>query len=164
MSDRTTQLALGTASAVLVGSLAATVTYGIFGVGGANAQPASEAPDGVPSAEASETVEKRDTFTYELATRNFPTNARGQTYGSDSAADSAKSAPDLIAVIGDNNVAGFVLREDLYGATPTTPEEALKSADSAPKVLTVYDREGRRAIDTFTLSPSYVGTPPAEVK
>lgn len=86
---------------------------------------------------------KYDASKERLATKNFPVNSHGQTYGSDAAAETPRDAPDLIGVIGDSGIAGFVLKGDLYGGGgPNNP---------GPSVLNVYDSEAAQVIDTFTL-------------
>ncbi len=94
-------------------------------------------------------------YTGELALRDFPTNSQGLTYGSDAQAGSEALAPDLIAVVGDHRVLGFVHADDLYGPEIHSPEEALayeeELAASGPPVIDVYDVNGERVVDTFTL-------------
>lgn len=86
------------------------------------------------------------------ATADFPTNNDGLTYGSDAFVHH-KSSPDLVAVVGDNGVAGYVKRKDLEGPNFSTPEQALLWQKQNPGdiVIDVYDVNGERVIDTFTL-------------
>jgi hypothetical protein len=92
------------------------------------------------------------------ATSDFPLNASGQTYGSDSAANTAEEMPDLIAVVGDDGTQGFILKSDLLTAEPeslSSPEAALAwqrqiQRDGAPQ-LAVYDVSGKNRIGTFSL-------------
>jgi len=107
-------------------------------------------------------------YTGALALSDFPTNSQGLTYGSDAEATSEASAPDLIAVVGDHRVLGFVYADDLYGPKIQSPEEALayeeQLAASGPRSLRVYDVEGKLVVDTFTLTPGRViyEAPPAD--
>lgn len=94
-------------------------------------------------------------YTGELATRDFPTNRQGLTYGSDAEAQSEAQAPDLIAVLGDHGVSGFVHADELYGPEIRSPEDAIayeeQLAESGPPVINVYNVEGEQVVDTFTL-------------
>ena len=93
----------------------------------------------------------------------FPTNANGQTYGSDTNANSLRDSPDLVAVAGDCGAAGYVKATDLNGPQPTSPADALriqKEQQASPPVLPVYLSDGTTQVDTFTLATSVgVGTP-----
>lgn len=93
------------------------------------------------------------------ATKNFPKNAKGMTYGSSRAANSRSEMPDLIAVAGDHGVAGFVLADDLLrvdGSQISSPEEAAKWQKqlllTGPPAIPVWDQDLRKKVDTFTLA------------
>ena len=99
------------------------------------------------------------TATERWAVSDFPTNSKGLTYGSDAEATSYDNEPDLIAVVGDSGIAGFVLKRDLRAAEPrvTSPEQALewqRRLDSGflPEPLDVWDLEMTRRVDTYSLS------------
>ena len=83
--------------------------------------------------------------TYELQK-----NSRGQTYGSSDGND-----PDLIQVIGNRGKIGYVRKTDLDEIAPKSPAEALArqkaQASQGNRVVRVYDSEGERVIDTFTI-------------
>ena len=100
------------------------------------------------------------------ATRDFPTNSKGQTYGSDAEADSIDQAPDLVAVVGDAGHVGFVLKEDLWLDGVETPEEASayeeRLAAIGPSSLLVYNLDGK-VIDRFTPVLGEVNTSPSSV-
>jgi len=56
---------------------------------------------------------------------NYPKNEKGQTYGSAGDAISSETEPDLISAVGIDGTMGYVLKKDLEGEMPKTPEEAL---------------------------------------
>lgn len=56
---------------------------------------------------------------------NYPKNKNGQTYGSTADAASPETEPDLISAIGVDGTAGYVLKKDLDGEQPKSPEEAI---------------------------------------
>lgn len=103
----------------------------------------SAAPEGVPD--------------HQMAYRDFPTNSRGLTYGSDARAASLRDAPDLVAVVGDHGSLGFVYAKDLYAvdAMVRTPEDAIayerRLKEVGPPTFDVYDVEGVKVVDTFTV-------------
>lgn len=96
---------------------------------------------------------KIDTSTEDPALSDFPTNASGLTYGSDAEVNDVEKGPDLVAVIGDSGVAGYVTSSDLNGPDFSTPEEALEWQREHPGdiVIDVFDVTGENIIDTFTL-------------
>ncbi len=98
-------------------------------------------------------LEPQDAPTW--ARSNFPQNSAGQTYGSAADAQALADGPDLVAVVGDSGVLGFVYNEELNGSHFTTLAEALTwEADrDAGKLVTlkVYDLDGQTVVDTFTL-------------
>lgn len=87
---------------------------------------------------------------------NWPANARGQSYGSALFADSPDDEPDLIMATATNGKDGYVLKTDLDGPTPGTPEEALsRQAERAGKVrvIPVYGVDGVTIIGEFVIDP-----------
>jgi hypothetical protein len=86
----------------------------------------------------------------------YPTNANGQTYGSDAGVNKnpLQFGPVLAAVVGDCGKAGFVYEADLMGPQPTSPAGALRiqrANGGHPRVLQVYEVDGTTQIDTFTM-------------
>lgn len=100
----------------------------------------------------------------EIAQRDFPTNRSGLTYGSDVAAQDPREGPDLVAVVGDLGIRGYVTNADLNGPVFTSPEEALKWQESNVRraSIPVYDVEGENVIDTFTFAPTRSSDQPSE--
>jgi hypothetical protein len=82
---------------------------------------------------------------------DYPVNSSGESYGSDSRANSPKEGPDLVAVTSDTGESGFVRSADLYPQTAEARarEMALKPGESL--VLNVFDQEGTNIIGTFTM-------------
>lgn len=147
-------LVVGATAALAVAVPTGVVSY--FVVAGSSS---SAAPSDAPSASRSGMELKSDPFVgQKLATRDFPKNSHGQTYGSDAEAETLAESPDLVAVAGDHGVGGYVLKADLAGPTPDSPEEAgRRSGESV--VLKVYDQEGEKVVDTFTLLAPADGSP-----
>lgn len=84
----------------------------------------------------------------------YETNAAGQTFGSNFGSSSPERDPDLILVIGDSGHEGYVRSIELNGSEPSSPEEAVRhqaQPGEVVSVLTVYESDGRTAIDTFTI-------------
>lgn len=93
----------------------------------------------------------------DLGTTPYATNSFGQTYGSNIESTSPEQDPDLVLVIGDHGHEGYVRSSELYELAPTSPAEAVRDQSQAGEVvaeLTVYERDGRTAIDTFTIVAS----------
>ena len=90
-----------------------------------------------------------------VAKTDYPVNGRGLTYGSDAAAGEGHLGPDLVAVVGDEGVCGFVYARELDGPRFSTPEEALRwqaaQLRDGPPTIDVYDNEGTIVVDKFTL-------------
>ena len=141
--------------------LASFVAAGAFA---AHAQGAHEAaptpgsqrtPDSAPSVVLSEPA---DAPTW--ATSNFPRNAAGLTYGSDSDAKDEAGVPDLIAAMATNGAEGFVKKTDMERADPdpstfSSPQEALawqaKMVAAGPIQIPVYDLSGTKQIGVFRI-------------
>lgn len=69
---------------------------------------------------------------------NYPKNENGQTYGSAADATSPKTEPDLIRAVGVDETVGYVLKKDLDGELPKTPEEALAIQKSRSQVVVIF--------------------------
>jgi hypothetical protein len=84
------------------------------------------------------------------ATRDFPTNPRGQTYGSNAEATTLEQLPDLVAVQGDDGNVGFVRKDDLRFFEPLGPEGDADRRTKAKKEgpVPVYDLDGTTVIDS----------------
>lgn len=86
----------------------------------------------------------------------YEVNEYGQTFGIIGNAMRC-DFPDLIAVYGDNGEKGYVYETEWDGEQPSCPEEAAKMMEerakngNPPRVINVYDSDGRTVIDTFTI-------------
>jgi hypothetical protein len=146
-TKREISLTSATALVVAAGTVAAALALGVLPGDSADAARAKAG-----NGERSAPKELPEPTTW--APAEFPRNADGLTYGSDAEAEDAKEAPDLIAVVGDRGVSGFVTRDDLYGREVETPEDAARwerqlATDGAP-VIPVFDFEGKQ-VDQFSL-------------
>jgi hypothetical protein len=86
------------------------------------------------------------------ATSVYPTNANGQTYGP---MMPHVEEPDLVRVTATNGKLGYVLRADLEGSVPTTPEEALSQQIAQAgknRVIPVYQSDGITKIGVFIIA------------
>lgn len=91
----------------------------------------------------------------------YKVNANGETYGSSANAVSFEECPDLIAVIGNNGVKGYMHKSDSpLAEQPSSPEEALKLQAEREKLkeqgvkgrtVNVYASDGTTVVDTFTI-------------
>lgn len=84
--------------------------------------------------------------------QNYPKNKNGQTYGSAADATSPETEPELIRAIGVDGTLGYVLKKDLDGELPKTPEEALAIQKSRPpggRDIPLYDVDGETVIGVF---------------
>ena len=86
----------------------------------------------------------------------FEINENGETYGTYIDKDNGeREEPDLIAVIGLNNVEGYVRKVDLYDEEnqPNNPEEAIaymkKREKDGPRIIPVYEKDGKTVIDEY---------------
>ena len=88
----------------------------------------------------------------------YQVNKYGQTYGHAAAKD-IEDYPDLVACIGDNGKEGYVYSKEFLEITAKTPEEAARIAEEqhngtyVPRILTVYESDGKTPVDTFTEKP-----------
>ncbi|MCM2998633.1 hypothetical protein M3647_14185 [Paenibacillus cellulositrophicus] len=83
---------------------------------------------------------------------NYPKNKNGQTYGSSADATSPDMEPELIRAIGVDGTAGYVLKKDLDGELPKTPEEAIAMQNSRSPDgydIPLYDVDGESVIGLF---------------
>lgn len=85
---------------------------------------------------------------------SFPKNENGQTYGSAADATSPYTEPDLIKAYGVDGTIGYVMKKDLDGEMPKTPEEALAKQRNAPasRTIPLYDVDGKTVIGEFKIS------------
>ncbi|MCP1186442.1 hypothetical protein [Paenibacillus sp. 1781tsa1] len=82
----------------------------------------------------------------------YPKNKNGQTYGSAIYATSLETKPDLILAIGVDGTEGYLLKKDMEGELPNTPEEAIamqnnRSPDGYD--IPLYDKDGETVIGVF---------------
>jgi hypothetical protein len=83
---------------------------------------------------------------------NFPKNKNGQTYGSNADAATSVKEPELISAIGVDGTAGYVLKKDLDGEQPKSPEEAIARQNGRPpggRDIPLYDVDGENVIGVF---------------
>lgn len=83
---------------------------------------------------------------------NFPKNKNGQTYGSVKDAASSKAEPELISAIGVDGTKGYVLKKDIDGEQPKSPEEAIaiqNSRSPGGRDIPLYDVDGKTVIGVF---------------
>ncbi|CEN83809.1 hypothetical protein [Paraclostridium sordellii] len=88
----------------------------------------------------------------------FKTNDDGETYGTYiDKGDSEYEEPDLMAVIGVNDVEGYVKKVDLYDEEnqPNNPEEAIaymeKREKEGPRLIPVYEKDGKTVIGEYRI-------------
>ncbi|MGF9696505.1 hypothetical protein [Paenibacillus sp. MABNR03] len=82
----------------------------------------------------------------------FPKNRNGQTFGSAVEAASPETEPELIEAIGVDGTEGYVLKKDLDGEQPSTPEEAIRQQNSRAaegRNIPLYDMDGENMIGVF---------------
>ena len=88
----------------------------------------------------------------------FETNDNGQTYGTYIANGDGKiKEPELMAVVGINNVEGYVKKSDLYDEEnqPTTLEEVQtyieKREKEGPRIIPVYKKDVKTIIGEYRI-------------
>lgn len=88
----------------------------------------------------------------------FKTNDNGETYGTYiDKGDGEYKEPDLMAVIGVNDVEGYVKKVDLYDEEnqPNNPEEAIaymeKREKEGPRLIPVYEKDGKTVIGEYRI-------------
>lgn len=82
----------------------------------------------------------------------FPKNNNGQTYGSAADASSPEMEPELISAEGVDGTKGYVLKKDLDGEKPKSPEEAIAIQNRRPPGgvdIPLYDVDGETVIGVF---------------
>ncbi|MGL5694545.1 MAG: hypothetical protein ACRCXA_10745 [Peptostreptococcaceae bacterium] len=89
----------------------------------------------------------------------FDTNDSGETYGTYiDKGDGEWEEPDLMAVVGLNNVEGYVRKVDLYDEEnqPNNPEEAIaymkKIEKEGPRIIPVYKEDGKTIIGEYEIN------------
>ncbi|WP_153047501.1 hypothetical protein [Paenibacillus sp. EZ-K15] len=83
---------------------------------------------------------------------NYPKNKNGQTYGSSADATSPETEPELISATGVDGTAGYVLKKDLDGELPKSPEEAIAIQNSRSpdgRDIPLFDVDGETVIGVF---------------
>ncbi|MGM0880723.1 MAG: hypothetical protein ACQEXQ_06725 [Bacillota bacterium] len=83
---------------------------------------------------------------------NYPKNKNGQTYGSATDATSPETGPELISAIGVDGTKGYVLKKDVEGELPKSPEEAIAKQNSRSpggRDIPLYDVDGETVIGVF---------------
>lgn len=88
----------------------------------------------------------------------FETNDNGETYGTYiDKGDGEWQEPDLMAVVGLNDVEGYVRKVDLYDEKnqPNNPEEAIaymkKREKEGPRIIPVYEKDGKTVIGEYRI-------------
>lgn len=88
----------------------------------------------------------------------FKTNDNGETYGTYiDKGDGEYEEPDLIAVVGVNDVEGYVKKVDLYDEKnqPNNPEEAIAYMEErekeGPRLIPVYEKDGKTVIGEYRI-------------
>ena len=88
----------------------------------------------------------------------FKTNDNGETYGTYIDKGNGEwEEPDLMAVIGLNDVEGYVRKVDLYDEEnqPNNPEEAIaymeKKEKEGPRIIPVYKKDGKTIIGEYKI-------------
>lgn len=86
---------------------------------------------------------------------NFPTNAKGETYGS-SANVSLANEPDLIFADATNGAKGYIERRQLWAddgtdVTSRTAAAAYMASATAPRFIPVYAQDGTTVIGEFEI-------------
>jgi hypothetical protein len=82
----------------------------------------------------------------------YPKNKNGQTYGSATDATSPETVPELISAIGVDRTQGYVLKKDIDGEQPKSPEEAIaiqNSRSPGGRDIPLYDVDGENIIGVF---------------
>jgi hypothetical protein len=83
---------------------------------------------------------------------NYPKNKNGQTYGSATDATSPETEPELISAIGVDGTKGYVLKKDIDGEQPKSPEEAISIQNSRSpggRDIPLYNVDGETVIGVF---------------
>ena len=82
----------------------------------------------------------------------YPQNKNGQTHGSSADASSPEMKPELINAIGVDGTQGYVLKKDIDGVQPKSPEEAIaiqNSRSPGGRDIPLYEVDGETVIGVF---------------
>jgi hypothetical protein len=82
-----------------------------------------------------------------VTTTPWGINASGQTYG----IQNQHGSPDLIAVIATNRRRGYAYADQLDRPPPSTVAQALAENNAPPRILTVYESDGKTPIGEFVV-------------
>lgn len=89
---------------------------------------------------------------------NYTKNENGLSYGSSMYATSLEDEPDLIQAYGTNGKIGYVLKNDLYGKMPASPNEAveitIQNQKSGNRTIPLYEKDGKTVIGEFEIDSS----------
>lgn len=113
----------------------------------------------ISNSESSNVINKNgQSITLDTIRRYFKVNENKETYGTYiDKGDGEFEEPDLMEVLGDNDVEGYVRKSDLYDEAnqPNNPEEAIvymeKREKEGPRVIPVYKKDGKTIIGQYTL-------------
>lgn len=139
--------------ALISGFLALTLILDFFGIS------LSKKMNLISNYESSNAIKKDgENFTLDTIRGYFKVNENNETYGTYiDKGDGAFDEPDLMEVLGDNNVEGYVRKSDLYDEAnqPNNLEEAIaymeKRERKGPRVIPVYKKDGKTIIGQYTL-------------
>lgn len=114
------------------------------------------------SNEPNKSYYKENDYTIKNNNNNtFKVNKNNETYGTFKVnANGETIEPDLIGVIGVNNVEGYVKKSDLYDEEnqPKNPEEAIKyleeGRDKKVRIINVYKSDGETIIGKYKVGAS----------
>jgi hypothetical protein len=93
----------------------------------------------------------------------YPTNARGETYGSASGARSDSQLPELISVRADNGQYGYITRSAFEGPglslqqVRALPRDAEGNFVAPSRVVAVYAQNGVTQVGVFTIVQGQTG-------
>ena len=84
-----------------------------------------------------------------LVNGDYPTNSKGETYGSETLTPIVGHGPDLIAAVGTEGESGYIRATDLNRPEINTPEEAMAYmkallAGPSEKLIPLYNSEGEQ--------------------
>jgi hypothetical protein len=84
----------------------------------------------------------------------YPTNANGQTYGSELSSTSSATDPDLVEVIATNGKTGYAYSSQLNPPAPPSPAAAAsqEAANTAGDYIPVYAQDGITVIGEFEVA------------
>ena len=91
--------------------------------------------------------------------RPFPTNARGQTYGSIAGIVNPADDPTLVSVQDTKGQDGYVYASQFNGPIPHTLQQAL-AQKITPRTIPVYAVNGTTVIGKFVVGDGYTSNAP----